>query len=102
VRELQNIIERIVVLKTDDTPIQMDDLPSCIVSKSAQNNIEETEIELPDLGLNLNEALAGVEMRLTLNALQRVHGNKARAAALLGLKRTTLVERLKKLNIETH
>ena len=49
--------------------------------------------------LGINEMLAQVETQLTLDALQKANGNKKRAAELLGLKRTTLVERLKKLNL---
>jgi DNA-binding NtrC family response regulator len=43
--------------------------------------------------------VANLERELLLQALARSHGVKARAAALLGLNRTTLVEKLKRLEI---
>lgn len=100
IRELHNIIERIAVLKPDDTLIGVHDLPSHIHSqKITTTNFLGQPIALPKEGLDINETLACMEERLTIEALERSHGNKARAAELLGLKRTTLVERLKKLNL---
>ena len=63
-----------------------------------------TEVLLPQNvfpaeGVNLKETLEGIEVKLIKQALSRSGGNKAKAAELLQLKRTTLVERLKKLNI---
>ncbi|RYF11910.1 MAG: sigma-54-dependent Fis family transcriptional regulator, partial [Deltaproteobacteria bacterium] len=98
VREMQNLIERVVILKVGEGLIGYDDLPPHIVEKSPGGSL--SELRLPESGLDINETLAVVETRLTLDALERAKGNKARAAELLGLKRTTLVERLKKLHLE--
>jgi transcriptional regulator with PAS, ATPase and Fis domain len=109
VRELHNVIERIAVLKADDGTIHRSDLPSHIAQLSSADmalhapialvtdSILSPKLALPQGGFDINEALATMETQLTLDALRRAGGNKARAAALLGLKRTTLVERLKKL-----
>ena len=97
VRELQHLIERLVVLKGEDGPIDYDDLPTHMVQVHGAG--DAPHVSLPEHGLDLNETLAVVETSLTLDALERAKGNKARAAELLGLKRTTLVERLKKLNL---
>ena len=99
VREMQNLIERVVILKNGEGPVHHEDLPPHIVATATHAAIGE--VCLPERGLDINETLAGVETRLTLDALARARGNKARAAELLGLKRTTLVERLKKLNLES-
>ena len=56
-------------------------------------------MELPEEGLNIRDTLDELEARLTIDALRRSQGNKARAAELLGLKRTTLIERLKRLKL---
>ena len=48
-------------------------------------------------GLDLNATLESVERRLIYDALQRTGGNRNRAAALLKIRRTTLVEKLKRL-----
>ncbi len=110
IRELHNVIERIAVLKAKDEPISRHDLPANIAGASQAQGAGITmdglmlenmpwALPLPMEGLDINETLASVETRLTLDALRRSKGNKARAAELLGLKRTTLVERLKKLNL---
>ncbi|RYF16756.1 MAG: sigma-54-dependent Fis family transcriptional regulator, partial [Oxalobacteraceae bacterium] len=99
IRELHNVIERIAVLKPDDGPIGLYDLPPALCRRPASTTQNlGGAIVLPQEGLDINETLACMEERLTHEALERAGGNKARAAELLGLKRTTLVERLKKLN----
>lgn len=121
IRELHNIIERIAVLKPDDGSIGLGDLPEniaqgCLESLPEEAFVSDTlassllarpvltpsplmDVALPEGGVDINVMLAQMETRLTLDALTRSKGNKAKAAELLGLKRTTLVERLKKLNI---
>ena len=105
IRELHNVIERIAVLKPKDEPITKRDLPANIAGTPASDvsahfhAMPDPRWALPSEGLDINETLATVETRLTLDALRRSKGNKAKAAELLGLKRTTLVERLKKLNL---
>ena len=54
---------------------------------------------LPDEGLDLREHLLSIERRLIEQALERSHGTVAHAARLLNLRRTTLVEKLRKLGI---
>ena len=54
---------------------------------------------LPSQGLDLRAHLAAIERTLIEQALQRSHGTVAQAARLLNLRRTTLVERLRKLEI---
>lgn len=96
IRELKNVIERAVVLKKDNGPLQPSDLPGYLHESA---NDDSVEIKLPKEGLDIRQTLEGVETRLTLEALRRTDGNKAQAAKLLGLKRTTLIERMKKLDI---
>ena len=97
IRELQNTIERIVVLKSGTGPITPDDLPQHMCAqppKAAMN-----EMSLPQDGFNIDQFLTALETRLTYEALSRANNNRRQAAKLLGLNRTTLVERLKKLNL---
>ncbi|MBI5508992.1 MAG: sigma-54-dependent Fis family transcriptional regulator [Deltaproteobacteria bacterium] len=96
VREMANIIERLVILKGHGL-IDAADLPPPMQSSETDAG---DEITLPDKGLDINDALIKLERRLTLDALHRCGGNKAKAAELLGLKRTTLIERLKRLDIQ--
>ena len=53
-------------------------------------------VELPPAGLDLNALLDAVENDLLDQALARTNGNKMRASALLGINRTTLIEKLRR------
>ena len=97
VRELENMIERIVILKRDEGHISKADLPSLLTEGAEAANLGA--VSLPDEGINIKRALEELESKLTLDALRRSKGNKAKAAELLGLKRTTLIERLKRLGL---
>jgi sigma-54 specific flagellar transcriptional regulator A len=55
---------------------------------------------LPEAGLDLREHLLAIERALVQQALDRANGTVAHAARLLNLRRTTLVEKLRKLGIE--
>ena len=61
----------------------------------------QTLAVLPAEGLDLREHLLSIERRLVEQALARSGGTVAHAARLLGLRRTTLVEKLRKLNLVT-
>ncbi|MDY0188712.1 MAG: Transcriptional regulatory protein ZraR [Syntrophus sp. PtaB.Bin138] len=99
VRELENLIEMLVVLK-DDSEIVLDDLPLKIrqFKKEAQSI---GSIQIPDDGIDFNELVNQFEKDILLNALEKSSGVKNRAAKLLNLNRTTLVEKLKRLNISS-
>jgi DNA-binding NtrC family response regulator len=55
---------------------------------------------LPEGGINLKSAVEGFERGLIIEALEKTNWVKNRAAGLLGLNRTTLVEKIKKMNIK--
>jgi two-component system, NtrC family, response regulator AtoC len=93
VRELENLVERMVVL-CEDGAIRVDNLPPNI-----RSFISEKKIPRPTLteeGIDLNRAVEEFEYRLIDEALRRTKGNKQAAARLLGLKRTTLVAKLRR------
>ncbi len=96
VRELQNVIERMVIL-TDTDEIQLMDLPKRM---QISQPIEAIRTDLGVDGINLKETLDDLENRLILDALQRAGGVKNKAAKLLGLNRTTLIEKMKKKQID--
>ena len=54
---------------------------------------------MPPEGLDLREHVAAIEEKLIRQALERSQGVVAQAARLLGLRRTTLVEKLRKFDI---
>jgi len=89
VRELANAIERAVVL-TGSGVVSADALG---LGKPRRRRAEPDTPE----GLNLKDAVKQVENALIRRALDQTGGNRTEAAALLGLNRTTLVEKLRKL-----
>ena len=57
-------------------------------------------IDIPDEGVNLNTLVSELERRLILKSLYTTGGNKKKAASLLQLKRTTFVEKLKRMGLD--
>lgn len=111
VRELENMIERLVILC--DGVVRVDDLPERFQSKKREQSIspEETKealsktslegLILPESGIDLNAMMDKLERDLILQAIKLTGGVKSKAAALLGLNRTTLIEKMKKKGIVT-
>ncbi len=93
VRELENLIERLVIL-SEDGVIRVENLPPNIRSFISEKKIPRPT--LTDEGIDLNQAVEEFEYRLIDEALRRTKGNKQAAARLLGLKRTTLVAKLRR------
>ncbi|MBL8255242.1 sigma-54 specific flagellar transcriptional regulator A [Pseudoxanthomonas japonensis] len=124
VRELTNLVERLAVLHPGglvrvadlpkryqpegveatvvdapapvaSTPAVASPLPSAIVAAAVT-----PADRLPEAGIDLREHIAQIELNLIRDALDRAGGVVAHAAQLLGLRRTTLVEKLRKYGIE--
>jgi transcriptional regulator with PAS, ATPase and Fis domain len=93
VRELENLLERLVIL-SEDGMIEVEHLPPNIKSLISEKKIPRPA--LGEHGLDLNTAVEEFENRLIEEALRRTKGNKQAAARLLGLKRTTLVAKLRR------
>ncbi len=95
VRELENVVERGVVLATGDT-ILADALPADMFGPGRQ-------IPIPSLadGIGFNKAVTEFESSLIQAALEQAGGVQKKAAQILGLKPTTLNEKIKRLGI-TH
>jgi DNA-binding NtrC family response regulator len=96
VRQLENAVERAVAFSAGRTQVDLADLPSELQQEEAPP--EAASLSLPDEGLNLEALVANIERDLIHRALERTNGNKGQAATLLHLKRTTLVEKLKRLS----
>ena len=95
VRQLENAVERALAMLGSRTQIEVSDLPAEM--QSTPEDTARPSIELPETGLDLPALIAQVEKELIGRALARTDQNKGAAARLLGLKRTTLVEKLKRL-----
>jgi transcriptional regulator with PAS, ATPase and Fis domain len=92
VRELENVIERMVLL-CENSHIDLRDLPPNICNFLAEKRIPQPK--LVSQGLDLRLALRQFEHQLIDEALRLANGNKALAARMLKLKRTTLVAKLR-------
>ncbi len=96
VRELENLLERMVIL-SNGAMLQLEDLPPKLrEGKSGDEAKAPGALELPDTGLDFNAAVDDFERSLILQALEKTGWVKNQAALLLGLNRTTLVEKIKK------
>lgn len=94
IRELENLIERMTILKGQGH-IDISDLP--VKYKSGKVSSSEIgALEIPDNGMDFNSAVDAYENALILKALEKTGWNRNQAAALLRLNRTTLVEKIKK------
>jgi DNA-binding NtrC family response regulator len=96
VRELENMIERIVILKGDGL-IQPGDLSEKILA--SDSGTLHPHVRIPENGISFNTAVTEFERELILQALNRTNWVKNKAAKLLNLNRTTLVEKMKKINL---
>jgi len=110
VRELSNLIERLAILYADEV-VDAADLPD----KFRRGSLAESEVgpsptpqegpdfhdlaRLPEEGLDLREHLNQLEVELIRQALDECHGVVAHAATLLRMRRTTLVEKMRKYGL---
>ncbi|MBV8856392.1 MAG: sigma-54-dependent Fis family transcriptional regulator [Acidobacteria bacterium] len=106
VRQLQNAVERAAALTGANTEIRLQDLPEEVREAAAAPAPPApapkagTQPGGPGDRVDFDAVVTKVERDLLLQSLSRTGGNKMRAAQLLGMKRTTFVEKLKRLGIE--
>ena len=113
VRELANLVERLAVIKPNGKVIARD-LPWPIVQRDAGTQPTQEIVShslkpaasaglasLPSEGIDMKQYLAKVEQEMIGQALKDANGVVQRAADLLGLGRTTLVEKIKRYDIDT-
>jgi DNA-binding NtrC family response regulator len=94
VRQLENAVERAVALLNGRMTIEASDLPSDL--QGAPLTFLPS-VDFPETGVDLQGTVERIERDLISRALSRTGGNKSAAASLLNIKRTTLVEKLKRL-----
>jgi len=95
VRQLENAIERAVALSAGRREVAISDLPTEV--QATPETTEAPFVDFPDSGIDLPAYLAQIERDLIQRSLDRTGGNRNKAAELLRIKRTTLVEKLKRL-----
>jgi DNA-binding NtrC family response regulator len=95
VRQLENAIERAIAMGGSRSQIEVADLPADLQPNGESS--AKPSLDLPADGVDLAALVAQIEKDMIDRALARTEQNKGAAARLLGLKRTTLVEKLKRL-----
>jgi two-component system, NtrC family, response regulator AtoC len=98
VRQLENAVEMAVALSGDRELLEASDFP--VVAKESDEEEMFSHVDLPEEGVDFNTLISDLERRLILQSLNATGGNKKRAASLLQLKRTTFVEKLKRMGLE--
>lgn len=98
VRELQNIVERMVVLKRDGH-IDIEDLPEKLYSMEKEDAVLQQETSI-DIDKGYDTLVSEFEKTLIIKALSETQGVKSKAAQVLNINRTTLIEKMKRLGLD--
>jgi two-component system response regulator AtoC len=96
VRQLENVVANLVIA-AKDRGVTVYDLPASL--RTDVKALGHAIVDLPPHGVDLRMLLTQLEDRLIGQALERTGGNKNRAAELLGMNRTTLVEKLRRRTV---
>jgi DNA-binding NtrC family response regulator len=106
VRELENLVQRMSIFFAGQTA-GCEDLPEKYqgsdgtAQEQQASEPQEYSVSMDEGGVDFNLLVNRFENQLILQALNMTGGNKREAAKLLNLKRTTLIEKLKRKNIQT-
>jgi len=95
VRQLENVVERSIAFSQGRPQVEVQDLSSEAYSNPPARD-SAADLSIPDEGFDFDGHISTIERALIKQALERTNGNKRQAAKLLNLKRTTLVEKLKR------
>jgi DNA-binding NtrC family response regulator len=95
VRQLENVVERALAFSGGRSQLDVQDLSAEIQSQPAP--ADSSDAWFPEDGVDFDRYIEAVELSLIRRSLERTQGNKRQAAKLLNLKRTTLIEKLKRL-----
>ena len=98
VRQLQNVVERCVVLSASDM-VQVEDLPNEIRDEESQY---KSAVDLLPVTINLNDTLEKIEAALIRRALARSNFVQVKAAEMLGISKSLLQYKLKKYKLTGH
>ena len=99
IREVENVVQRAVLL-SPGPKITREDIPANLRGVAEASGSGPVSL-LPDDGINLRAVIEEYESNLVRQALDRTKWNKNRAAKLLGMNRTTLVEMVKRKKLES-
>jgi len=99
IRQLENAIEHAVAMSGASTEIKPDTLPAELRERNSPGILPS--VPIPEEGINFTEIVSQLERDLIVRCLERTGGNKRQAALLLHLSRTTFIDKLQRLNVES-
>jgi transcriptional regulator with GAF, ATPase, and Fis domain len=97
IRQLENAIEHAVAMTGQEREVPASALPDEILQPST--SLLVPSVAIPDEGINFTSVVSQLERELILRCLEKTGGNKRQAARLLQLSRTTLIDKLHRLNL---
>ena len=97
IRQLENAIEHAVAMSGPEREIAPSTLPADVLESGGSTLMPS--VAIPDEGLNFQHVVQQLERELITRCLEKTGGNKRQAARLLHLSRTTLIDKLHRLNI---
>jgi transcriptional regulator with PAS, ATPase and Fis domain len=99
IRQLENAIEHAVAMSGQEPLVGASALPDDL-RVPASTSLVPT-VAIPDEGISFTSIVSQLERDLILNVLEKTRGNKRQAARLLNLSRTTFIDKLQRLNLES-
>jgi len=97
IRQLENAIEHAVAMSGPERELAPAALPEDILQPAS--SLLLPTVAIPDEGINFTSVVSQLERELILKCLEKTGGNKRQAARLLNLSRTTLIDKLHRLNL---
>jgi DNA-binding NtrC family response regulator len=97
IRQLENAIEHSVAMTGQEREIPARAMPEDILQPAS--SLLLPTVAIPDEGINFTSVVSQLERELILRCLEKTGGNKRQAARLLQLSRTTLIDKLHRLNL---
>jgi transcriptional regulator with GAF, ATPase, and Fis domain len=97
IRQLENAVEHAVAMTGQEKEIPARSLPEDILQPAS--SLLLPTVAIPDEGINFTSVVSQLERELIVRCLEKTGGNKRQAARLLQLSRTTLIDKLHRLNL---
>lgn len=100
IRELENIIERAIILADEDS-ISIEHIPPNIISVAQKSN-HSFEKDISRICFDDHISLEDIKRSIIIQTLEKVNGNKSKAAQLLDISRFSLYAKLKNYNLSQY
>jgi len=97
IRQIENAVEHAVAMTGQEKEIPARSLPEEILQPAS--SLLLPTVAIPDEGINFTSVVSQLERELIVRCLEKTGGNKRQAARLLQLSRTTLIDKLHRLNL---